>query len=250
MEGESSSTVAVPALLEQVAAGPDYHSDVKGDGHLEDMTQTPLHNNDDMLEMKERLESGGGRLKSSSGWSTMKSSGSLMAVPADAPIPKTAHVGSAWDRTPDPTRLQANSSRMVTVEDMIVALEPFVEAAAFRWTTCLVDKSGVKAAKRRTIRLVGRDTRHVARRAGMFVAALRDGNGWKTVVVKAGAGERAPLYDSADKSSTGVKTEIAVQRLVQELRRQRPQTSWRLHCGEGVVLAGYQHMVKIEAESS
>lgn len=37
---------------------------------------------------------------------------------------------------------------------------------------------------------------------------------------------------------------------MQELKRQFPQTGWRLQREDGVICAGYQQLVKVEAESS
>lgn len=69
--------------------------------------------------------------------------------------------------------------------------------------------------------LAGREAHHAAHRAGLMLAALRDGNGWKSLEVKTATGETAP-YIAPHKSPKTVKTQIAGKRLVQELRKQRP----------------------------
>lgn len=53
-----------------------------------------------------------------------------MAMPPDAPLPQVPRVGNAWDRAPDPTTLQANSSGMLSAEALMKALEPIIESAS------------------------------------------------------------------------------------------------------------------------
>lgn len=114
----------------------------------------------------------------------------------------------------------------------------------------VVDKVGVTAAKRWTLRFAGRDARHAALRAGLLLAALRDDSVWKKIEVKALAGEVVPLYVAADKNPKTVRTEVASKRFVEELRKRLPNISWRLQREEGIVSVGYQQVVKVEAESN
>lgn len=96
------------------------------------------------------------------------------------------------------TILQAHSSGMFSAEAFLVPLEQLVEVAALSLDDVSVaDKPVVTAAKRWTLKLAGRDARQAAWQAGMCLAALRDGNGWKTV-----AGEMAPLFVAPDESGS------------------------------------------------
>lgn len=117
----------------------------------------------------------------------------------------------------------------------------------------VLEKPGVTAAKWWTLRFVGRDARHAARRAGLLLAALRDDSGWKKVKVKLVGGEIVPLYLAPDKSPKTVRTEVAGKRYVNEFRQRLPQIGWRSQMEEGVISlisAGYQQVVKVEAQLS
>lgn len=61
------------------------------------------------------------------------------------------------------------------------------------------------------------------------------------------AGVLAPLYVFPDKSPKTVWAEIVSRRLVNELRHCLPRVRWRLQREEGVIRAGYQQIVKVEA---
>lgn len=105
--------------------------------------------------------------------------------------------------------LQANSSGMFTAEALMVALEPLIEAAAFSLEdVSVVDKPGVTTTCRWTIKLAGRDARRAARLAGVLVAAMRGGSGWKKVEVTTVAGEIAALYVALGRSPKTLKIEI------------------------------------------
>lgn len=116
----------------------------------------------------------------------------------------------------------------------MAGVETLVEAASLD-DKLVVDKPGVMLAKSWTIRRAGRDGRHAAPIASFLLEALRDGNGWKIVEVKASARETASLSVAPDKSPKTVKTEIAWKRLIQELRKQRPRVNSRLQHEEGVI---------------
>lgn len=60
----------------------------------------------------------------------------------------------------------------------------------------------------------------------------------------------APLFVAPDKSPKMVKIEIVGKRLIQELRKQMQQVSWRLQRDGGVICAGYQHVARIGPVSS
>lgn len=137
------------------------------------------------------------------------------------------------------------------VQALVKALEPLLPSATLSLGDVVVlEKPGVTAAKRWTLRFAGRDVRHAARRAGLLFAALRDDGGRKNVEVKSVAGENVPLYVAPDKGPKTVRTEVAGKRFLNELTKRLPLIGWRLPREEGVISGGYQQVVKVEVESS
>lgn len=157
-----------------------------------------------------------------------------MAMPPDAPVPQVPRTGNAWDRQPDPTTLQANASGMLSQEALMQALAPLIAA--------VVEKPRIAVAKRWTIKVAGRDVRHSARRVGMLVAALRDGDGWRTVEVWCmclpASRPRPSRWNLPARSSS------------RSCGRCAPRSVGACSARTGVVCVGYQKVVKVEAESS
>lgn len=173
-------------------------------------------------------------------------------MPPDAPAPQPSGLSSGWDRAVEAHVLQANAEVLFSDTALVAALEPLLAAANLDLDDIHVrGPPGMTVARRWTVEVQGRDKRTAARKASQLLGAMRDGSGaWRKTEVKGPDDSVGTLYLAADKNPRMIRTEMAAKKLVAEMRRVHPQTSWRLLKSEGVVCAGYQQVVKVIAESS
>lgn len=168
----------------------------------------------------------------------------LTLVEEQAPPPPPPDAG--WDRAVDRTVAKATCRAEVSLSEVRKVVDALLAEVDIAAKSVDVEAPlRAQTSTKWTIRFKG-EQRRAARQADAFLGALRDGGGWKDLVVTTPADGQERLYIGADKNPQTIRREIHTKKVADMLRRMYPQVDLYPSRRDGIVSSRYKPLVKVE----